>query len=246
MQTKLQNIPRDAAAQAPLSVLLTESEYNALTDRMNAAMLAVYMARVGEISGAMTRKSYANCLCAYAISIDLMFSFLDARLCYRLVKNAAGRYGKDRNVTALTSCTSVGCDRRVDKSHSWSRDHAFGEDGRVQALFRELTVESAERCANALVDSVKDYLSGNIRYGLSLPFMTAVAGSMVVHDGITAQPLPSTWTGLCQFTGSDGTSRFWYLGRSLGERSFTVLKEQTAGPALLASNLIASSEMMEA
>lgn len=224
-------------------ILLTEDDYDALTGQMDAAMLAVYMARASEIPSVKTRKSYENCLCAYAIG-DLMFSFLDAKLYYRLVKQANGRYDTDRNVTALTSCTSVGCDRRVNGSNTWTSHTGFGEEGKVRALFRELTVEAAQRCANALVDSVKDFLNGDVRLGLNLPFMTAVAGHVLVHDGCTGQMLPDSWTGLC--TGTEGQTRFWYIGRSRGERSYSALQEATAGAALNACNLIAFTEMCEA
>ena len=222
---------------------MTEKEYDALCWRMDEAMLAVYKARASEISGVTTRKSYGNSLCAYAIG-NLMFSFLDAKLYYRLVRQADGRrYSPERNVTALTSCTTVHCDRRIDDSNSWGTDLAFGNEGVVRALFRDLTVEAAVRCANALVDSVKYFLNGDVRLGLDLPFMTAVAGHVLVHDGSTGQRLTDNWTGLC--TGTEGKTRFWYIGHSQGERSFSALREMTAGPALNACNLIAFNEMSE-
>lgn len=243
MHSENQRIPVNSVANAAPTLVLTEDEYNALNERMNAAMLAIYMARVSEISGTATRKSFANCLFAYVVG-DLMFSFLDTRLFYRPVRQADGSYkaNPDRIVTVSTSCTLVRCDRRVDGNNSWSTNPDFGPDGKVRAMFREMTPEAAERCANALVDSVKDFLNDGL-LGLNLPFMTAVAGHVLIHDGITGMVLPDTWTGMC--TGTEGKARFWYIGRSHGERSFSALQDKTAGAALNASNLIALNEMME-
>ncbi len=48
------------------------------------------------------------------------------------------------------------------------------------------------------------------------PFMTIVSGNAVINDGVTAEPLAETWTGVCCTTAKS----FWYIGREQNERSF--------------------------
>lgn len=54
-----------------------------------------------------------------------------------------------------------------------------------------------------------------------LPFMTVVAGHVLIHEPDNGTPLPDDWTGLC-VDGND-VHGFWYIGRDNGERSFSKL-----------------------
>lgn len=55
-----------------------------------------------------------------------------------------------------------------------------------------------------------------------LPFMTILDGNAVIYDGITANRLDATWTGVC--CDAYGVKSFWYIGRDhRGERSFDKL-----------------------
>lgn len=55
-----------------------------------------------------------------------------------------------------------------------------------------------------------------------LPFMTAVAGHVLIHEPVNGTPLPDDWTGLC--VDANDVHSFWYIGCDGGERSFTKLK----------------------
>ena len=55
----------------------------------------------------------------------------------------------------------------------------------------------------------------------TVPFMTVVEGKVHINDGETGAPLAGDWTGVC-CDGGDAKS-YWYIGRSLGERSFNKL-----------------------
>lgn len=63
----------------------------------------------------------------------------------------------------------------------------------------------------------------------TLPFMTAVGGHVLIHDGDTGQVLQPGWTGLCT-DGSDA-KKHWYIGSDAGEMSFTKLNATDAGQA---------------
>lgn len=55
----------------------------------------------------------------------------------------------------------------------------------------------------------------------AMPFMTAVGGHVLIHDGCSGNPLADDWQGVC-VDGFDNNS-YWYIGRSGGERSYTKL-----------------------
>ncbi len=63
----------------------------------------------------------------------------------------------------------------------------------------------------------------------TLPFMTAVGGHVLIHDGDTGAVLQPGWTGLC-VDGRD-TKKHWYIGRDAGEMSFTKLSATDAARA---------------
>lgn len=74
--------------------------------------------------------------------------------------------------------------------------------------------------------------------------MTSMAGHVLIHDGVTADTLPEEWTGIC-VDGGDST-KHWYIGRSGGERSFSVLAAKTMRAAILESQEIVKFEAEEA
>ncbi|MCK4118357.1 hypothetical protein ACI2UK_13930 [Ralstonia nicotianae] len=64
----------------------------------------------------------------------------------------------------------------------------------------------------------------------ALPFMTTVAGHVLIHEPLEGRVLPGDWTGLCVDAGD--TSSFWYIGFEAGERSLTRLDARTVATAL--------------
>ena len=53
------------------------------------------------------------------------------------------------------------------------------------------------------------------------PFMTAVAGHVMIHHRITGATLGENWTGIC--VSGDNNKAFWYIGFDGGERSYQKL-----------------------
>lgn len=119
----------------------------------------------------------------------------------------------------------------------------------LRIKFGELTVEAATRTAHALVDAVKAHREIKVEMlekelsTTPLPFMTAVAGHVLIHDGHSGAPLADDWSGICT-SGSD-TNQFWYIGRCDGERSFTVLGAKTHAAAKEEAELHIASEVEE-
>jgi hypothetical protein len=62
-----------------------------------------------------------------------------------------------------------------------------------------------------------------------MPFMTAVGGHVIIHDGLSGNPLQADWQGVC-VDGFDNSS-YWYIGRSGNERTFTKLAARDADAA---------------
>lgn len=53
------------------------------------------------------------------------------------------------------------------------------------------------------------------------PFMTVVAGHVLIHEGASGRQLPGDWQGLC--VDASSTKAFWLIRQDGGERSFTKL-----------------------
>jgi hypothetical protein len=53
------------------------------------------------------------------------------------------------------------------------------------------------------------------------PFMTVVAGHVLIHEGGSGRTLASDWQGLC--VDANNSKAFWSIGQDGGERSFTKL-----------------------
>ena len=111
-------------------------------------------------------------------------------------------------------------------------------------------MEAARKVANGLVDYVRNYvlvanhLASLPHKGTVPPFMTAVAGHVLIHDGVTGQPLTEDWTGIC--VDSRAIRKHWYIGLSrAGERSFSALAAKDLKTAILESELLIRSEAEE-
>lgn len=75
------------------------------------------------------------------------------------------------------------------------------------------------------------------------PFLTAVAGHVLIHDGLTGNPLPGHWTGFC--TDAYDTKSFWYIGCEGAERSFTKLASKNLDGAQREMALIEKIRLYE-
>jgi len=64
-----------------------------------------------------------------------------------------------------------------------------------------------------------------------LPFMTTVAGHVLIHEPESGAPLADGWTGICE-DGSD-TNKHWYVGQDFSGRSFRQMKEHERLPMLI-------------
>jgi hypothetical protein len=232
-------------------ITMSAEAYNGLQKKMDHAMAKVYADRLGEIAGAVPHKSYANSIVAARINNTKMFSFFQSFIPYLIVRDKfhMSRYGSDHSVILATACASVHADQRRSRECVWDGDKEFGIDTKHTLLFGELTVEAASKVANGLVDYVRDYvlvsnhLASLPHKGTVPPFMTATAGHVLIHDGLTGQPLKDDWTGIC--VDSRDTKKHWYIGLSRGERSFSALAAKDMRAAILESQLLINSEAEE-
>ncbi len=233
-------------------VTMTAEAYNALQKDMDHAMAEVYAYRLGEIQGASPSKGGSRCIVATRIDDTKQFSFGQAFLPYLVVRDkfALSGYGSDHSVNVITAHATVHAEFRRNKNCVWDTHCSFGTDGTYKVLLGELTVDAARKAANSLVDYVRDSVVianhyKNLKYQSQVPpFMTTVAGHVLIHDGVKANPLPEEWTGIC-VDGGDST-KHWYIGRSGGERSFSVLAAKTMRAAILESQAIVKFEAEEA
>lgn len=233
-------------------VTMTPEAYNGLQKQMDHAMGEVYANRLGEIHGAEPCRSYANSITGARINNTMMFSFCQARMSYSIVRDKfrMSGYGSDHDVSVTTAYASVHADHRQSRKCVWDSNKAYGVDGKHFLLFGELTVEAARKVANCLVDHVRDFvLVANWIENLTCtsrvpPFMTAVAGHVLIHDGDTGATLPETWTGIC--VDASDTKRFWFIGRSQGERSYSALAAKDMRSAILECQLLIDFEREEA
>ena len=64
-----------------------------------------------------------------------------------------------------------------------------------------------------------------------LPFMTAVAGHVLIHELVSGTPLPDDWAGICE--DASDTNKHWYVGQYFTGRSFRPMKEHERLPMLI-------------
>lgn len=227
---------------------LTSEQHDRLWKDINQAMAEVYANRASEIPGASACKSYNNSIVSYEIAGVAMYTFGVAFLPYLNVRDKCSMSGHSTNVSINleTSKASVQCERRAHTLREWRNDDSFGIDGRFSVLFSDLTVEGATRTANALVDAVKAHVdlrntkAESALSGARTPFMTHVAGHVLIHEHDTGKPLLPNWTGIC-VDGGDST-KYWYIGQCEGERSFSALSSRTLAAAILEAKPIINFE----
>jgi hypothetical protein len=229
-------------------VIMSAEAYNALQKTLDQAMGEVLADRLRDIPDAEPGKTSSNCIVEAHINSIAMFSFGQAHLPYLIVRDkfSLSGYGSDHSVNVGAAFAGVHADWRRDKNGCWVTNRTFGTDGRYKMLFGDLTVEAARKAANSLVDYIRDHeLARNQMVNTPpedkvTPFMTAVAGHVIIHDGSTGHPLPDDWTGIC-VAGSD-VKKHWYIGRSGGERSYSALQAKDMGSAVLESRRIIQTD----
>lgn len=235
---------RLAKSDPGIRITMTAVAYNALQKTLDHAMAEVYASRLGEIPDAAPGKNYMNSLISACVSDTSRFDFGMSHLPYLIVKDMS-----EHSVNVAMAYASVHAESRLSKGSTWDLDASFGTEGRYKVLFGELTVEGARKVANSLVDYVKDQvlvtnrLAGLPYQGKITPFMTAVAGHVLIHDGHTGVTLPDDWTGIC--VDARDAKKHWYIGQSGGERSFSALAANNIRSAILESEWILQAERSE-
>jgi hypothetical protein len=232
-------------------MVLTRKEYAQLNKDLNQAMAEVFVNRVGELPGVTTRKSFGNAIVAYEFDGKSMYSFIEVRLPYVFVsdKFSITGYGHLLSLNMDSATASVVGDARTKTSDAWARLDSFCDEGRSAIRIAELTVAGATRTANALVDAVKAHRAVVMEKAeeaishVGLPFMTFVAGHVIIHDDTSGNPLPEDWSGIC--VDGSNTKKFWYIGRSKGERSFSALRARSPAAAKEEAEPIIEHEFAE-
>lgn len=229
-------------------ITMKAADYNALQKQLDLAMAEVYAERLGEIPDAEPGKGYSNSIVAARLYNTRMFNFGQAHLPYLIVSDrfSVSGYGSDHSVSIERAFACVQADSRRTNECVWDIDAEFGVEGRHKLNFGELTVEAARKVANGMVDCVRDHMLAvatmeSLPYkGKVLPFMTVVPGHVLIHDGDTGATLPDSWTGIC--VDATSVSKYWYVGRSRGERSFCALASKDTRAAILESQLFVKFE----
>lgn len=211
-------------------VIITPEAYRDLQKQLDHVMAEVYANRLGEIPDASPAKFFVNSLITARVGDTSSFDFGMCQLPYSFVNDrfTMSGYGSDLSVNVDLACASVKAMHKPDgKGAAWDGNPAFGVEGKYELFFGDLTVLAARSLANGLVDYVKAFVQAEnkparLHYeGREPPFMMAVAGHVLIHDGVTGVTLPDSWTGIC--VDAADARKHWYIGRSRGERSFSAL-----------------------